>query len=79
MSDLYHIFTIVGLITGMLLSFKMGYKAAGREDRLIFDTPRDIQIVNSEEDEQVAPKTDEEIREDIKRERDLVLGLGLDE
>jgi len=75
MNGIYYIISLIVTVTGMLLSFKMGYRAAGREERLIMSAPSDMVIIDTEAEEK-APETDEKIREDMDMAIKMAQGYG---
>ena len=56
------------LIIGMLMAFWMGYRAGKHEEKLI-QMPMNLKLINTEEEK--ALETDEEIRENMKKAREM--------
>ena len=65
-------------VSGVLLAFWMGYRAGKREETVMAKHIPPMDIADIEESEEVAPKSEDEIREDMKMSRTIMQGYDWD-
>ncbi len=68
-----HITTIMGILVGVWL----GYKIGRRDDKIIQQHVPDMELIDTNEETE-APKSEDEIRKDMEYSRTLARGFDFD-